>query len=196
MAPKAGNRTSRLAPLNLRTTEEMRAKLEEAAAAAGRNLTQEVEFRLNRDLSWEATKQDIERLRAEAATALEATRIQAIRQAGFQIVREAGGGVSVNVSPELLHAEADDIMRSGLVDTKPDQGGWTKPATELEPRPVATVVDLEALMEKVIERVIARLSRPSDDDFIHEAKQYQKPPKRSRSKLQVERDTELKPRES
>jgi hypothetical protein len=47
--------------------------------------------------------------------ALEARRIQAIRQAGFQIVREVGGNVTVNVSPELLLAEADGILRSGFV---------------------------------------------------------------------------------
>ena len=39
----------------------------------------------------------------------------AIRQAGFQIVRDGGGNVTVNVSPELLLAEADGILRSGFV---------------------------------------------------------------------------------
>ena len=38
-----------------------------------------------------------------------------MRQAGFQIVREAGGNVTVNVSPELLRAEADGVLRSGFV---------------------------------------------------------------------------------
>src|SRR4051812_43730635 len=33
-------------PLNMKTTEEIRAKLEEAAAASGRSLTAEVEYRL------------------------------------------------------------------------------------------------------------------------------------------------------
>ena len=43
------------------------------------------------------------------------SRIQAIRQAGFQIVRDGSGEVTVNVSPELLLAEADGILRSGFV---------------------------------------------------------------------------------
>lgn len=102
-------------PVMTRTTPEMRRYLEEAAAASGRSLGQEVEFRLNRDKSWEATKEEIGRLHAEAAAAREAARIQALREAGFRIVREASGGVTVNVSADLLHAEADGIMKSGFI---------------------------------------------------------------------------------
>ncbi len=41
--------------------------------------------------------------------------IAAIRDAGFQLVREAGGGITVNVSPDMLHAEADGRLRSGFM---------------------------------------------------------------------------------
>src|SRR5690242_17281954 len=58
---------------------------------------------------------DIDKLLEEAKTARNAERIQAIREAGCQIVRDAGGNVTVNVSPELLLAEADGILRSGFV---------------------------------------------------------------------------------
>jgi TraY domain len=44
-------------PLNMRTTKELRDKIEEAAMASGRSLVQEVEFRLERSLR----QQEIER---------------------------------------------------------------------------------------------------------------------------------------
>jgi hypothetical protein len=95
----------------------MHRELTKAAAVAQRSISEEIEFRLNRDFS-----DDIDRLRAEtrayldiAKAQLDADRIAAIRQAGFQIVREAGGKVTVNVSAELLLAEADGILRSGFV---------------------------------------------------------------------------------
>ncbi len=53
MAIKAANRVGRRAPLNLRTTDDLRAKLEESASALGRNLTHEVERRLELSYEWE-----------------------------------------------------------------------------------------------------------------------------------------------
>jgi Arc-like DNA binding dprotein len=52
-------------PLNMRTTKELRDKIEEAATASGRSLVQEVEFRLERSFR----QQEIER---EIKNALEA----------------------------------------------------------------------------------------------------------------------------
>jgi hypothetical protein len=101
--------------LTFRARDQLKAALETAAAASERSVSEEIEFRLNRDFSWEAGKQRIEEMVAEAKAQLDASRIQAIRQAGFQIVRDAGGNVTVNVSPELLLAEADGILRSGFV---------------------------------------------------------------------------------
>ena len=101
--------------LTFRARDQLKTALESAAAVSGRSVSEEIEFRLNRDFSWEAGKQRIEDMVAETKARLDASRLQAIRQAGFQIVRDAGGNVTVNVSPELLLAEADGILRSGFV---------------------------------------------------------------------------------
>lgn len=101
--------------LTFRARPGLRDALEAAAARAGRSISEEIEFRLYRDFSWEESKRSIETMVAETKAQLDASRIQAIRKAGFQIVREAGGGVTVNVSPALLLAEADGILRSGFV---------------------------------------------------------------------------------
>jgi hypothetical protein len=90
-------------------------RLRKTAAKSERSLSDEIEYRLEQSFDWEATKGGIDKMLAEARAAHDAANIQAIRKAGFQIVREAGGKVTVNVSPELLLAEADGIRRSGFV---------------------------------------------------------------------------------
>jgi hypothetical protein len=90
--------------LTFRVQEPLHRELTKAAKAAKRSISEEIEQRLS---EYSARKAELER-------ALDAARIQAIRQAGFNIVREAGGDVTVNVSPELLLAEADGILRSGF----------------------------------------------------------------------------------
>jgi hypothetical protein len=99
--------------------------LKTAADSNGRSVSEEVEKRIERidELEfqlneWLRSKEDIEKLRAASKVQFEADRIQAIRLAGAQIVRDAGGNVTVNVSPELLLAEADGILRSGFVALK------------------------------------------------------------------------------
>lgn len=93
----------------------MHRDLAAAAKNTGRSISEEIERRLNEWKSLERTKEDIEKLHAASKVQLDTNRIQAIRQAGFQIIRDAGGNVTVNVSPELLLAEADGILRSGFV---------------------------------------------------------------------------------
>lgn len=51
---RTGNRTTRRQQLNMRVTDEIRAKLEAAAEVAGRNLTQEVEWRIEQSFEWQA----------------------------------------------------------------------------------------------------------------------------------------------
>ncbi len=109
-APREGQRI----PLMTRTTKDLRDRLEEAATASGRSLGQEVEYRLTRALEIDGMHAETKALRDAAASARDAARIQAIRDAGFQLVREAGG-ISVNVSPDMLHAEADGRLRSGFI---------------------------------------------------------------------------------
>ena len=120
--PRRGRgRPRRYAPgkrptLTFRVQEDMHRELAETAERAGYSISEEIERRLNEWKSLEKTKEDIAKLRAAAKAELDARRIQAIRQAGFQIVRDVGGNVvGVNVSPELLLAEADGILRSGFV---------------------------------------------------------------------------------
>jgi hypothetical protein len=129
--------------LTFRVRDQLKTALESAVAASGRSVSEEVEFRLNRDFSWEAGKQRIEEMVAETKARLDASRIQAIRQAGFQIVREVGGNVTVNVSPELLLAEADGILRSGFVAPE----NVDKSPTEIM---------IERTVERAIENALAK----------------------------------------
>jgi hypothetical protein len=110
---KKRGRPRRYAPgkrptLTFRVQEPMHKDLARTAKDHQRSISEEIEFRLNQ---WA----EVPHLLAAAKAQLEAARIQAIRQAGWQIVRDAGGNVTVNVSPELLLAEADGILRSGFV---------------------------------------------------------------------------------
>jgi hypothetical protein len=100
--PKRG-RPRRYAPgrrptLTFRVQEAMHRELTKTAKDNQRSISEEIERRLD---EWG-------RLRSTEL-------VRAIRQAGFQIVRDAGGNVTVNVSPELLLAEADGILRSGFI---------------------------------------------------------------------------------
>jgi hypothetical protein len=144
-------------PVMTRVTKELRERLEKAASDSGRSLGQEVEFRLTRDFSWEDTKADIGRMREEAAAERDAARIQAIRDAGLQLVREAGGH-TVNVSLELLHATADGIVRSGFFDPADPRNERWKPlgAEQLEPTPAAAT---PALDEEAVYRAVVRALR-------------------------------------
>jgi hypothetical protein len=53
--------TGKRVPLNMKTTEEVRAKLERAAAASGRSLTAEVEYRLEQSFFEQQARNDIMR---------------------------------------------------------------------------------------------------------------------------------------
>jgi Arc-like DNA binding domain len=48
-------------PLNMRTTKELRDKIEEAAMASGRSLVQEVEFRLERSFRQQEIEREIKK---------------------------------------------------------------------------------------------------------------------------------------
>jgi hypothetical protein len=112
-AKRGRGRPRRYAPgkrpiLAFRMAESMYKDLVKGGKDNKRSLSEEIEFRLGQ---WA----EVPRLLAQAKTARDQAHIQAIRQAGFQIVRETGGKVTVNVSPELLLAEADGILRAGFV---------------------------------------------------------------------------------
>jgi hypothetical protein len=111
--PKSSERRTDM--ITFRVRGSLGDQLRKTAAKSNRSLSDEIEYRLNRDFAWEAAKGDIDKMLAEAKAARNAAHIQALRAAGFQVVREAGGKITVNVSPELLLAEADGILRSGFV---------------------------------------------------------------------------------
>ena len=100
------------AKLQFPRTEETKQRLIESAMRNGRSLSEEIEFRINRDFGWEATKSDIEVMKRQALAWADASRAQAIRAAGLQILREiTGKPTRVIVDLETLLAEADGIMR-------------------------------------------------------------------------------------
>jgi hypothetical protein len=85
--PKYGKRRN----FNFRLSEEVRQHLIESAARTGRSLSEELEFRVSRDIGWEATKNDIEEMKRRAALWEDASRVKAIRAAGLTILREIEG---------------------------------------------------------------------------------------------------------
>jgi len=114
--------------LTFRTRDELRERLEKAAAASGRSVSEEIEYRLNRDFGWEATKGDITEMLAQARAQQSAARVHALRAAGLQILREIEGRPTrVIVDLETLLAKADGIER-GL------RGGFFEKAPPVPPR--------------------------------------------------------------
>jgi hypothetical protein len=120
---------------------DLRGALAAKAEHNQRSLSEEIEHRLYRDLEREKIDQDIKKMHTAAF-------VMAVRQAGFQIVRDAGGNVTINISPEMLLAEADGLLRSGFVAAE----NVDKSPTEIMTERVA-----KAAAEQVAERVEALL---------------------------------------
>ena len=98
--------------ITFRVSAELREKLEAAAVFNERSVSEEIEFRINRDFGWEATKQDIEEMKRRALVWEDASKAKAIRAAGLTILREIEGRPTrVIVDLETLLAEADGLMR-------------------------------------------------------------------------------------
>jgi hypothetical protein len=104
--------------LTFRVQEDMHRDLAKTAKAKGYSISEEIEHRLTEWAQAGNIREQAEDMREEAKTALiaastqlDVARIQAIRKAGCQILRDAGGNVTVNVSPELLLAEAEGVLR-------------------------------------------------------------------------------------
>ena len=117
------------------------------------------EHRLLRDFGWEATKADIDEMKARAAAWENSARIGAIRAAGLQILREISGKPTrVIIDLETLLAEADGLargLRPGFFD-KP------LPARE-EPRPMTPEEAQRALEEiEKIKRMLEAAANPGD----------------------------------
>jgi TraY domain len=130
---------------SFRITPDMRERLIAAVKQSGRSLSEEVEFRLNRDLNWEQTKGDIHQMFAEATAIRSAAHVQALRAAGLMILRDIEGRPTrVVVDLETLLAEADGIargLRSGFF------AGESPPA--LEPPPPMTNEEAQRALEEI-----------------------------------------------
>jgi hypothetical protein len=97
--------------LTIRLQDHVYAAVKKAAAKTGKSLSETIEDTLEASLVELARQlEDARRLAREASAARTAARIQAIREAGFRLLREAEGKISVIVPVEMLHAEADLIQ--------------------------------------------------------------------------------------
>lgn len=143
---------------SFRITEKMRERLIESVKESGRSLSEEIEFRINRDLGWEQTKSDINKLLAEAAAIRDAAYVHALRAAGLMILREIEGKPTrATVDLQTLLAEADGIargLRSGFIDDR------APPAPE-QPRPMTAEEEQRLLQEienirRTIDEAVAR----------------------------------------
>ena len=109
-------RYGRRPTLTIRLQEPLYRTIKKSAAEHGKSLSEEIEDRLEAGATLEAARREAAELLADARRWLsevnalrDPTRIQALREAGHQIVREAGGKITVNVIPEALETLADGI---------------------------------------------------------------------------------------
>jgi hypothetical protein len=157
--------------LTFRTRDELRQRLETAAAVSGRSISEEIEYRLNRDFNWEATKGDVDKVRAEAAAIRSTAYVQALRLAGLTILRDIEARPRrVVIDLETLLAEADGIargLRSGFVDEKappPRTPAELRRTVEEEQRLLEELADLRHRVEEMMEKTRAADAAAKSDD--------------------------------
>jgi len=151
MAPKRVRRKpgpparyGRRPTLTIRLQEPLYRTIKKSAAEHGKSLSEEIEDRLGRDAGWEATKRDINKMLAEASAVRSAARVDALRAAGLQILREIEGRPTrVVIDLETLLAEADGIAR-GL-----RSGFFEGPTPVIEPPRPRTAEEDQRLMEEL-----------------------------------------------
>jgi hypothetical protein len=103
-------------PLNMRTTKELRDKIEQAAMASGRSLVQEVEFRLERSFRQQEIERELKNaLKAEGAS-LRDELFGEIRKM-FEAFQRARGLTDEEI------AAADQRPKLSLLDLAPDTEG-------------------------------------------------------------------------
>jgi hypothetical protein len=155
--------------LTFRVRDQLKAALEAAATASGRSVSEEVEFRVTRDLAAEGARTDATKTLAKAAAVLSAAYGQALRGAGLQILREIEGKPTrAIVDLETLLAEADGIargMRSGFVD--PDLPAVEAPrrmTPEQEQRLLDELQAIKRQLDAAVDRTLAADAAASTDD--------------------------------
>jgi hypothetical protein len=155
--------------LTFRVRDQLRERLEKAAAANGRSVSEEIEYRLNRDFAWEEGKGDIQKMREQAATQLGEANVQALRLAGLMILRDIEARPRrVIVDLETLLAEADGVargLRGGFVDEKaPPPGTELRRTAEEERRLLEELEDLRRRVEEMMEKTRAADAAAKSDD--------------------------------
>ena len=143
-----------------RVTEETRQRLIDSAMQAGRSMSEEIEFRINRDFGWEATKADIDQLKCDAMVWRNADRLNVLRLVGYQILRETDGRPTrVVVDLQSLLAEADGIargLRSGFDDdTTPASPPSAERTADEERHMLQELEQLKRKVDEAIERTRA-----------------------------------------
>jgi hypothetical protein len=133
---------------SFRITEKVRQRLIEAVKQSGRSLSEEIEYRIGLSFSFEEARGDFDKMRAETAAMRSAARVEAIRAAGIQILREIEGRPTrVVIDLETLLAEADGIargLRSGFVP-------MNEPPPAIEPPRRMTLEEEQRAMEELEE---------------------------------------------
>jgi hypothetical protein len=125
-------------PLNMRTTKELRDKVDGAAMASGRSLVQEVEFRLQRSFDLEQHGVELVRLPERLRRCLE----QGAEVNGWSISTEIVDRLDTLFQKEALEKEAGSAIEQAVHDAA------TKTATKLE----------QELRQRGL------IPRPNDDD--------------------------------
>jgi hypothetical protein len=97
--------------LTIRLQDHVYRAVKAKAEKLGKSLSETIEDTLETSLvEIERQLEEARRLAREASAARTAARVQAIRDAGCRLLREADGKINVVVPVELLHAEADIIQ--------------------------------------------------------------------------------------
>jgi len=108
--PTARYRTYRPV-LTIRLQDHVYRAVKAKAEGLGKSLSETIEDTLETSLvEIERQLEEARRAVREANAARTAARVQAIRDAGCRLLREADGKISVVVPVELLHAEADIVQ--------------------------------------------------------------------------------------
>jgi hypothetical protein len=157
---KPARSTAKRNNLTFRVRDQLRERLEQAAQANQRSVSEEIEHRLNRDFAWEAANGDIAQLLAQARAERSTARVHALRAAGLQILREIEARPTrVIIDIETLLAEADGIargLRSGFSAENAPAAQEPGPMTaEQEQRLLQKFEELKQMIQAATEKTSA-----------------------------------------
>src|SRR5262249_38479720 len=118
----------------------------------GRSLSEEIEHRLFRDLL-----DDIDQTRADTRRVLSSAYVQALRLAGFSLLRDVEGQPTrVIIDVGMLHGEADGILRSAFTAQEQAPRQESRPMTAEEGERLAKEIEeIKATLKAVVEKTLA-----------------------------------------